>query len=78
MNPEDYQKLIAQRNFANIKASNARRLWIAAINNPFTKSDEELDEHHWECNDRRTEYLKLRAEASELSRMVNAANEDQP
>ena len=64
MNPEEYQQLIAQRNFANIKASIARRRWIAAI--------------HWECNDRRTEYLKLRAEASELSRMVNAANEDEP
>ena len=78
MNPEDYKQLIDQQTEAHFKASVARRRWIAALNNPFTKSDDELEEHHWECNDRRTEYLKLRAEASEILHMINAANKDKP
>lgn len=78
MNPEDYLKLIDRRVEANIKASIARRRWIAAINNPHTMNDEELEEHHWECNDRRTEYLRCRAESLELSETLKAANEDKP
>lgn len=78
MNPEDYQQLITRKTEANLKASNARRRWIAAINNPHTMNDEELEEHHWECNDRRTEYLRCRAESLELSETLKAANEDKP
>ena len=78
MNPEDYQQLITQKTEANLKASNARRRWIAAIKNPHTMDDEELEEHHWECNDRRTEYLRCRAEASEILHMVNAADREKP
>lgn len=78
MSPEEYKHLIDQQTEAHFKASAARRRWIAAFNNPFTKSDDELEEHHWECNDRRTEYLKLRAEASEILHIINAANKDKP
>jgi len=78
MNPEDYKQLIDQQTEAHFKASAARRRWIAAINNPHTMNDEELEEHHWECNDRRTEYLRCRAESLELSETLKAAYENKP
>ena len=75
MNPEDYQKLIAQRNSANIKAANTRRGWVMMLNTDTREmNDEKIEEHRWKCNDLRAIYLWWRKESFALSEMVKAAD----
>jgi uncharacterized protein YfkK (UPF0435 family) len=75
MNPEDYQKLIAQRNSASIKAANTRWDWAMMLNTDTLKmNDEEIEEHRWKCNDLRAIYLWWRKESFALSEMVKAAD----
>jgi hypothetical protein len=77
MNPEDYQKLITQRNSASIKAANTRWDWAMMLNtDSLQMNDEEIEEHRWKCNDLRATYLRWRKEYFALSEMVKAADKD--
>jgi hypothetical protein len=77
MNPEDYQKLIAQRNSANIKAANTRRDWVMMLNTDTREmNDEEIEEHRWKCNDLREIYLWWRKESFALSEMAKTADKN--